>query len=68
MPDDVSIIRQYEVQRLTQGGQAQSMMRVEFKVGEDGPFSVEIPREQYSAESARFEINIIAEEVRALRA
>ncbi len=53
---------------LTPGGQVQELMRVEFMVGTDGPFTELIPLDEFTQDEARKRIATRAETIRALRA
>lgn len=60
------------VQRVTQdttvtaAGQVQYLMRVQFMVGDHGPFAVTLPAEQFTADKARALMQATAAEINAL--
>ena len=63
----IKIIRQYHQSELTQGGNIRRLVRVDFLVGEDGPFNVSIPESDYTADALLAKVNEIAGQVAQLR-
>jgi len=63
----VSIIRQSHQSELGPGGQPRTLVRVDFRVGDDGPFSVSIPADKFTADELHRQILQIAEQVSATR-
>ena len=63
----VSIIRQSHQSDLGPGGQPRVLFRVDFRVGDDGPFSVSIPAPDFTADELHRQISAIAEQVSATR-
>jgi len=67
MAAKITIIRQSHQSALDAGGTIRRLVRVDFKIGDDGPFSVSIPETDYSAAAAQDRIEQFAREVGQLR-
>jgi len=67
MAADIRIVRQHQVSALSAAGTLETRVRIEFNVGTDGPFLIELPQAEFSADRALAEMEIIAGEVRKLR-
>ena len=65
LDQDVTIIRQQEDNRYDERGQRIAFVRIEFKVGTDGPFVERIDRDTYTASARDEKLNRFAREVRA---
>lgn len=63
----IKIIRQSEQASLLSNGQVQKFIRVDFQVGDDGPFSISVKTEDYSADLVHQKILEIANQTIALR-
>lgn len=63
----VKIVRQYQTSELGPANKLQQVVVVDFTVGEDGPFSVRIPLDLYTADVARAAVNQIALEVQSVQ-
>jgi hypothetical protein len=63
---DPKVVRAVQDASFDTNGRPIEVMRVEFRVGEDGPFVVRIPREEFSAERVRTEMDRVARELNAL--
>jgi hypothetical protein len=61
---DITIVRVAEDVRWTDKGQNQPIIRVEFKVGDHGPFTERIPKADYTAAKRDDCLNKFAREVR----
>jgi len=63
----VSIIRTSHQSELGPGGQPRTLVRVDFRVGDDGPFSISIPDADFTADELHRRVLAIAEQVSAAR-
>ena len=63
----ITILRQYHQAELTPSGDVARLVRVDFKVGSDGPFNVSIPEADFSADALRAKIQAVADQVGSLR-
>lgn len=68
MAGDIQIERQYEVFAAGRGGFGETRIRIEFTVGPDGPFHVELAKDGFSADVAHDQIQTLAEAIRRTRA
>lgn len=59
-------VRATQFTELTDTGRVVRMIRTDFMIGEDGPFSVELPIELFTERAVREEIEKIAAELRKL--
>lgn len=66
LDSDVKILHQEESRRYDDRLQAVVEMRVEFKVGTFGPFSMKIPMEQYTQYERDTRVNTFAATVRVV--
>lgn len=64
LDSDVKVIRQVEDARYTADGERQAYIRVEFRVGTQGPFVERFPRDGYTAVQRDNKLNEFAREVR----
>ena len=62
-PDQVRIISQEEDARYVEGAAAYRYIRVRFRVGSQGPFQQEFPREGYTAAARDAKLQAFAREV-----
>jgi hypothetical protein len=67
MGGDVRVTRTSEDTVFDDAGKMQPMVRVEFKVGEDGPFVKHFPKEGFSGLSVKAQLEEFARELRAVR-
>jgi membrane-bound lytic murein transglycosylase MltF len=67
MAEDVMIVRTSEETTFDDMGKMVPKVRVEFKVGPDGPFLKYFPRDGFNALNAKLELEAFARELRALR-
>lgn len=67
MAEDVRIIRTSEESTFDDSGKMVPKIRVEFKVGEDGPFLKYFAREGFTGSQTKIELEAFARELRALR-
>jgi len=63
----VRIVFQQEVSRLTPGGRQESRNLVQFLVGPDGPYTVEVPLDGMTTDSLWTAINAKADQILAVR-
>lgn len=66
MNGEVKIVRQYQTAEIGPQNKLQQVVVVDFQVGEDGPFSVRIPLDEYSAEVVRAAVQKVALEVQSI--
>lgn len=68
MPQErkVAVIMISQVTRLSPRGDALPFMRVEYRVGEEGPFAIEVPKSEFTAASVREKLEQEASAIRAL--
>lgn len=59
----VNITRQFERSILGSTGELTDIVHIEFTVGDYGPFTVEIPKSEYTPESAQTWINKLAKTI-----
>lgn len=67
MADDVKVLKIDEETAFLDGGKLEQRMRVQFKVGEHGPFFRSFPKEGFSGGAAKLALEDYAREVRALK-
>jgi len=67
LASDVKVARVLEDSLLAVDGTVQRRVRVEFMVGTFGPFTVIVPRAEFSAERVNAEIEKVAAPLRALK-
>lgn len=67
MADKFTIVSVRESFRLTDAGEAQQTKQVLYRVGDDGPFSVEIPTAEFDPDNVREVIGREAEKILRLR-
>lgn len=65
---DFSIIKIAESFRIEPDGSTIKLKRVLYNVGTDGPFTLDVPETEFSAESLRAELARRASEIERLRA
>lgn len=63
---DVKIIKIDEEVKFLDGGKLDTYMRVQFKVGDHGPFFKSFPKEGFTGAAAKVALEDYAREVRAL--
>jgi len=63
----IKIIRQQQQSELLGNGRVEQIVRIDFTIGDDGPFSVFIPQADYTADRVHAEILKIANQTVALR-
>jgi hypothetical protein len=68
MAEDVRVIRTSEESTFDEAGKLVPMVRVEFKVGTDGPFMKHFPREGFTGFQVKTALEDFARELRTLRA
>lgn len=66
MTDDVRVIKQDEEVEI-RDGKVRSWIRVQFMVGEDGPFWKRFDAATFTGHGARLELDTFARELRTLR-
>jgi putative protein kinase ArgK-like GTPase of G3E family len=66
MADEVKVLKIDEETAFTDDGKLEQRMRVQFKVGNHGPFFRTFPKEGFSGGSAKLALEEYAREVRAL--
>jgi hypothetical protein len=64
----VRLLYSQEVNRLLPGGRTEARVYASFNVGADGPFSVEVTSEGFTADSLWTAINAKADELARIRA
>ena len=64
LESDIKVTRQIEDRRIGEHDDIVSIIRVEFKVGNHGPFVERFPKETYSAQVRDDKLNAFAREVR----
>ncbi len=64
----IKIQRQTEQTQLNPNGTLQRWIRIDFTVGDDGPFSVSVKAEDYNADTVHQMILEVANQTAALRA
>lgn len=62
----IKLIRTSQQTELTSAGQVRQMIRIDFTIGEDGPFNVSVPKESYTAELVHDQIMAFANQHLAL--
>lgn len=67
MAAKVTVISTRQDSGFDANGRAIETMRTEFKIGDDGPFVVRIPKEGWSAEQVNQEIDRVRRELEAIR-
>lgn len=66
LSSDIKIFRQTEDQRVTDNGQSfEAIIRVEFKVGEHGPFVEKFPKTEFNAAVRDARLEDFAREIRS---
>ena len=68
MPGKITISRQSQQTQLDDTGQVRTFVRIDFRVGNDGPFNISIPQDQFNPETVYQQLNDFAEKVAALHA
>jgi len=63
----ITILRQYHQSELGPGGDVVRIVRVDFKVGADGPFNVSIPESDFTADALAAKVQAVADQVATLR-
>lgn len=63
---DVKVVRTAEAFRIDPTGQTRTVMVVMYMVGEQGPFSYEVPTDDFDAVKVRAELEQRAERIRSL--
>jgi hypothetical protein len=63
----ITILRQSHQTALTPTGTVQRFVRVDFQVGDDGPFNVSIPETEFSADALLSKVRAVADQVELLR-
>lgn len=66
--DDVKIQRQFEGTESTNAGVAVPVIRIQFTVGDDGPFTLSFPKDAFVGDVALQKLEAAAREIRAVRA
>ncbi len=66
MPEHFKVIRIVDEIGITREGATRVDVRVDFNVGTNGPFTVRVPKQEFSAERVRKEIKEFATQVREL--
>lgn len=61
-----TIVAITQVTRLDPRGQAIPTMRIEYRIGQDGPFSLELPKSEFTAAEVKKRIQAEAVEIRNL--
>jgi hypothetical protein len=64
----IRIIRTSHQNDLSEAGTVQRLVRVDFMIGQDGPFNVSFPEDEFSASAAQVKIEAIAKQLEILRA
>lgn len=64
LDQDIKVSRQVEDARWLDGQRREAIIRVEFKVGDHGPFVERFPKEGYTASVRDERLNTFAREVR----
>ena len=67
MAEDVRVIRQTTETVFDDNGKPAEKIRVEFKVGESGPFYLRFPAENFNGLNARQQIDAFARELRNVK-
>jgi len=67
MPDDVRVIRQTTETVFTDDGKPQEQIRVEFKVGDNGPFYRRFPVEGFNGYQVKAALEDFARELRNVK-
>lgn len=67
MGGEVKVTRTSEETTFDDGGKMVPMVRVEFKVGDDGPFIKHFPKDGFSGLSVKSQLEDFARELRAVR-
>ena len=67
MADDIVVVRTSEESTFDDVGRLVPKIRVEFKVGPDGPFIKYFPREGFTGTQTKLELEAFARELRTLR-
>lgn len=67
MPGEVTIISTRQDAGFDDANRPIETMRTEFKIGEDGPFVVRLPKAGWSADKVREEIDRIKRELDSIR-
>jgi len=64
----IKILRQSDQTELTPGGRITTFVRIDFMVGDDGPFSESIPKSDYNADTVHQRLQAFAQQVASLHA
>lgn len=67
MADEVKVIRTSEETQFDDGGKVRPTIRVEFKVGADGPFIRHFDKEGFTGYAVKAALEDFARELRAVR-
>jgi len=62
----IKILRQSDQTELTPAGRITTFVRIDFMVGDDGPFSESIPKTDYNAETVHAKLQAFAQQIAAL--
>ena len=68
MPEDFKIVRIQESFRIDDGGETRQTKQILYRVGTDGPFSIEIPADEFTPERAREILELEVTKLREIRA
>jgi hypothetical protein len=67
MPADVQIISTRQDAGFDSANRPIETMRTEFKIGEDGPFVVRIPKDEWTGDRVKQEIERVKRELESIR-
>lgn len=67
MPDDVKVTRTSEDTQFDENNKPVPVVRVEFKVGTDGPFVRNFPKDGFSGFNVKQQLEDFARELRTVR-
>jgi hypothetical protein len=67
MADEVVIVRQVGESGFDRDGRVRDEIRVEFRVGDDGPFAKRFPAESFDGAAVRRELDEFARQLKATR-
>lgn len=65
-PQEKEILAVTQVQRISRVGNIVEVMRVEYRIGDHGPFFVELPKAEFTTDRVHAEIDKIAATIRSL--
>jgi len=63
----ITVLRQTHQTQLAPGGTVQRLVRIDFNVGQDGPFNVSIPEDEYSSDALLAKVRAVADEIQKTR-